>query len=283
MQSTPPPAEERIVCANHPNLGAVFTCERCGSFGCENCRSASQPTLCQQCVQRVAPVVLLTAGALLQDSFSLLGRNLPGVGFLLAGSLGGSLLTSSLLLLLPNPDGSVLLLILVSASLSSFATAVFLSWTAQRLLQQPGRPLLSSLRVGLLRFSSLLLMSLLFGIIVAAGMLCLFLPGIYLAICMSLAPALVVLEGLGPLQSLHHSYRLTRGHRLTLLVVFAAMLLLQLVLALAGQLFLSALGAPSWLGMALFQTLYQALGSALFLGAVVLAWMRLTGRVPSST
>lgn len=283
MQSTPPPAEDRISCANHPHLGAAFTCERCGSFGCETCRSPSQPTLCQPCAQRVAPVVILTAGALLQDSFTLLGRNLPGVGFLLAGSLGGSLLTSSLLLLLPHPESSVWLLALVSASVSSFATAVFLSWTAQRLLPQPGFSLLSSLRVGLLRFSTLLLMSLLFGLIVAAGMLFLILPGIYLAVCMSLAPALVVLEGLGPLQALNHSYRLTRGHRLTLLVVFSALFLLQVVLVLIGQRLFPALGAPSWLGLGLFQTLWQAFGSALFLGAVVLAWMRITGRVASST
>lgn len=283
MQSTPPPAEDRISCANHPHLGAVFTCERCGSFGCESCRDSSHPTLCLPCAQRVAPVVVLTAGALLQDSFSLLGRNLSGVGFLLAGSLGGSLLSSALLLLLPYPESSVWLLALVSASVSSFATAVFLSWTAQRLLQQPGFSLLSSLRVGLLRFSALLLMSLLFVIVVAAGMLLLILPGIYLAVCMSLAPALVVLEGHGPLQALNHSYRLTRGHRLTLLVVFAVLFLLQVVLAFAGQSLLPALGAPPWVLPALFQTLWQAFSSALFLGVVVLAWMRITGRVASSS
>ena len=100
---------------------------------------------------------------------------------------------------------------------------------------------------------------------------------------MSLAPALVVLEGLGPLQALNHSYRLTRGHRLTLLVVFAALFLLQVVLAFASHSLLPALGAPPWVGPALFQTLWQAFGSALFLGAVVLAWMRITGRVAPSS
>lgn len=280
MQSTPPPAEDRIPCAQHPHLAAVFTCARCGNFGCDTCRDSCHPTLCPPCAQRVAPVVVLTAGALLQDSFSLLGSNLAGVGFLLAGSLGGSLLSSALLLLLPYPESSVWLLALVSASVSSFATAVFLSWTAQRLLQQSGFSLLSSLRVGLLRFSALLLMSLLFVIVVGAGMLLLILPGIYLAVCMSLAPALVVLEGHGPLQALNHSYRLTRGHRLTLLVVFSAMFLLQVVLAFAVQSLLPLLGE----GLpALFQTLWHAFGSALLLGAIVLAWMRITGRVAPSS
>ncbi len=62
MQSSP------IACAIHPDLGAVFTCQRCGSFGCEDCRNSSESTLCLPCAQRVAPAGTLTAGALLQDS-----------------------------------------------------------------------------------------------------------------------------------------------------------------------------------------------------------------------
>ncbi|REG30772.1 hypothetical protein ATI61_106242 [Archangium gephyra] len=272
-------------CAIHPDLGAVFTCERCGTFGCEDCRGSSQALLCQACVQRVAPTVVLSAGELLQDSFSLLSRNLSGVGLLLAGSLAGSVLSAAFLpSFLQDPAPSGFLLGLVSACLSSFVTAVFLSWTAQNLLQQPEPSLLSALQVGLVRFVSLFLMSILFGIAVAAGMLCFILPGLYLAVRMSLAPALVVLDGRGPLEALNHSYQLTEGHRLTLFVVFAVMILLQLVLALAGQLVLglvSSLGAPSWLGMELFLPLWQVLGSALLYGAVVLAWMRITGRVPA--
>ncbi len=285
MQSIPPRAEDRATCAHHPHLGAVFTCERCGNFGCESCRASSSPQLCQPCAQRVSPVVALTAGELLQDSFSLLSRNLSGVGLLLAGSFASSLLSAAFVpFLLEDPARSALVLVFVSACLSSFATAVFLSWTAQNLLQQPEPSLLASLQVGLIRFVSLLFMSLLFGLVVVTGAFFLFIPGIFLAVCMSLAPALVVLEGEGPLQSLLHSYRLTHGHRLTLFVVFAAMFLLQAVLALAGQLVLSvlsSLGAPSWLGMELFLPLWQVLGSALFDGAILLAWMRLTGRVPA--
>jgi hypothetical protein len=259
MQSIPPRAEDQATCAHHPHLGAVFTCERCGNFGCESCRASSSPQLCQPCAQRVSPVVALTAGELLQDSFSLLSRNLSGVGLLLAGSFASSLLSAAFVPFL-------------------------LSWTAQNLLQQPEPSLLASLQVGLIRFVSLLFMSLLFGLVVVTGAFFLFIPGIFLAVCMSLAPALVVLEGEGPLQSLLHSYRLTHGHRLTLFVVFAAMFLLQAVLALAGQLVLSvlsSLGALSWLGMELFLPLWQVLGSALFDGAILLAWMRLTGRVPA--
>ncbi|AKI98854.1 Hypothetical protein AA314_00481 [Archangium gephyra] len=233
----------------------------------------------------MAPTVVLSAGELLQDSFSLLSRNLSGVGLLLAGSLAGSVLSAAFLpSFLQDPAPSGFLLGLVSACLSSFVTAVFLSWTAQNLLQQPEPSLLSALQVGLVRFVSLFLMSILFGIAVAAGMLCFILPGLYLAVRMSLAPALVVLDGRGPLEALNHSYQLTEGHRLTLFVVFAVMILLQLVLALAGQLVLglvSSLGAPSWLGMELFLPLWQVLGSALLYGAVVLAWMRITGRVPA--
>ncbi|OJT25795.1 hypothetical protein BO221_08055 [Archangium sp. Cb G35] len=233
----------------------------------------------------MAPAVTLTAGELLQDSFSLLSRNLSGVGLLLAGSLASSVLSAAFVqLFLYEPARSGLVLVLLSACLSSFVTAVFLSWTAQNLLPRSGLTLRSSLQVGLIRFLPLLLMSLLFGITVVSGTLCFILPGLYFVVCLSLAPALVVIEGYGPLESLQHSYRLTRGHRLTLFVVFAVMFLLQVGLALAGQLvlgFLPSLGAPSWLSVELFFPLWQALGSALFYGAVVLAWMRITGRVPA--
>lgn len=272
-------------CAVHPDIGAVFTCERCGCFGCEACRSSSLSTLCQPCVQRVAPPVTLDAGELLQDSFSLLSRNLPGVGILLAGNLAGSLLSALLLpLFLHAPVRGGFLLGLLAACLSSFATAVFLSWTAQLLLQPTGPSPLPALHVGGSRFFSLLFMSLLLGIVVAVGTLFLVLPGIFLAVCMSLAPALVVLEGLGPLQALHHSFQLTRGHRLTLFVVFAAFVLLQVVLALLGQLvfaLLPVLSTSSWLGVDLLLSLWQVLGSALIYGAIVLAWMRITGRAPA--
>lgn len=266
-------------CAIHPDIGAVFTCERCGTFGCGDCRGPSPSILCLACVQRVAPAVTLDAGELLQDSFALLSRNLSGVALLLAGQLAGLALSALLLPFLRDPAQGGFLLFLVSASVSSFASAVFFSWTAQGLLQQPSPSLLSSLQVGLRRFSALLLMSLVFGVVVATGMIFLILPGIFLAVCMSLAPALVVLDGLGPLQSLLHSSELTRGHRLTLFVVFAALLLLQGVLAFLGQLVLAFL--PSLGAMDLLFSLWQVLGTALLDGAILLAWMRLTGRVPS--
>ena len=268
-------------CAVHPDIGAVFTCERCGAFGCEGCRGASSSTFCQACVQRVAPVGSLSAGMLLQDSFSLLGRNLSGVGLL----LGFNLLAAHLSSFIQNPDANAFLVNLFFGSLSSISMAAFLSWTADGLLQQTGRSLLSSLQRGLFRFFPLLLMSVIFGIVVAIGMLFLIVPGIYLALCMSLAPSLVVLEGLGPLQSLNHSYQLTQGHRWTLLAVFGVMGLLQAGVVLLGRFHLTllpelGLSPLMWTGLFLIG---QAFSSALFYGTVVLAWMHITGRVPSST
>ncbi|WP_375769317.1 hypothetical protein NR798_00115 [Archangium gephyra] len=274
MQSLP------VACAIHPDIGAVFTCQRCGCFACEDCRSVSQSTLCLPCSQRVAPAGSLTASVLLRDSFSLLGRNLSGVGLL----LGFNLLALYLGSFIRHPDSNRFLVSLLSGCLSCISVAAFLSWTADGLLQQPGRSLLASLHVGMLRFVPLLLMSLLFALVVGAGTLLLILPGIYLALCMSLAPALVALEGLGPVQALNHSYQLTQGHRLALLAVFAVMTLLHVGVMLLGQLYLTLLprlGDSPWLWMGFF-VLGQAVSSALFYGTLVLAWMRVTGRVALS-
>ncbi|MCY1083565.1 hypothetical protein [Archangium lansingense] len=285
MQSIPPPAEDRVVCSNHPLLGAVFTCQRCGSFGCEGCRSPSLPTLCQGCAQRVLPSGSLTAGALLQDSFSLLSRNLSGVGIVLVISLLGELP----LRFLPVPVAQHWLLpFLISTSVTAFSTAVFFSWTAGGLLQQPGRSLLSSLRVGLLRCSTLFLMNLLYMGAIFGGALLLILPGIYFAVCLSLAPALVVLDGLGPLQSLQRSSLLTVGHRWSLLVVFGSIFLLQVLLTQLipfSRLLLPAPVAALWVewGQLFTLTFANAFCAALLDGAIVLAWMRLTGRVLVST
>jgi hypothetical protein len=45
-------ASER--CANHPERAATLTCARCGSFGCEACRSTELVGHCAPCAERLA-------------------------------------------------------------------------------------------------------------------------------------------------------------------------------------------------------------------------------------
>jgi hypothetical protein len=174
--------------------------------------------------------------------------------------------------------------------LSALGAAAFLSWTQAELLQEPERSPFSALHVGLLRFPALLLMNLLSGIVVGMGAVFLLLPGLYLAVRMSLASPLLVLEGRGPLQALNDSYSLTRKHGWTLLGVLAVMAPLSLGCSVVGGAVLGMLsevfghvgvGARS-LGLIVGSGI-AALGSALLYTPLLLAWMRISRSAPSST
>ena len=65
-------------------------------------------------------------------------------------------------------------------------------------------------------FWSYLGASILLAIVVLAGLILLIIPGIYLAIALSLTGYLVVDRGMGPLEAMKESFRLTRGNRFKL-------------------------------------------------------------------
>lgn len=288
------------VCAVHPQLGAVFTCERCGAFGCDDCRGPSLSLLCLACFQRLAPENAFTSGRLLRDSFCLMGRNLSGVGLFLSLSLSGMLL----LMLLPNPAEYGGLVSLLFGGVVAWASAAFFTWTAAGLLRS-GRSLSAALGWGLRRSPFLLLQGVLFVFLLRAlavifrdvsselpsgfafiGIPLLILLILYLASCWFLAPTLAVLERIGPLEAFRRSATLTQGHRWTLLVVFALWALLHTVVALAGNGSLPL--PPRWeeslrTALSVFLTIVDGLSLPFFGGMMVLAWMRLTGRVPPSS
>jgi uncharacterized membrane protein len=74
---------------------------------------------------------------------------------------------------------------------------------------------LKKLLAGYLPF---LLTQLLFGLIVAAGLILLIVPGVIWAVTYGFAPFLCVAEGYDPIESLRESRRLTTGHRRSLFV-----------------------------------------------------------------
>lgn len=45
------PARGAARCAVHPERAMVFTCERCGSFGCADCQSLRDETRCATCMR----------------------------------------------------------------------------------------------------------------------------------------------------------------------------------------------------------------------------------------
>lgn len=283
MQSSPPPAEDGAICASHPLIAAVFTCERCGSFGCESCRSTSSPTVCQPCFVRVAPFPRdghFTVGALLADSFRLLPRSLPGIALLLGIELVGVLLFD----LVPQlrADGA---LFLVSSCVLAFGTASFLSWTKAALLQEPECSLSSALLVGLRRFPNMLILQLFLNVAIGMGTMLFVLPGLYCALRLSVAAPLVVFEGHGAIEAFDASLQRTRKYWRKLLGVFAVVYALVFVSATVCGLLpsvLSGVGGSTGanLGM-LIGTGVLTLGMALLHGTCLLVWMRLPEPLPS--
>lgn len=283
MQSSPPPAEDGAICASHPLIAAVFTCERCGSFGCESCRSTSSPTVCQPCFVRVAPFPRdghFTVGALLADSFRLLPRSLPGIALLLGIELVGCLLFYLVLQL--NAESTRFL---VSSCVGALGTATFLSWTKGALLQEPEHSLSSALLVGLRQFPNMVILYVFLSVLIGMGTLLFVLPGLYFALRLSLAASLVVFEGHGAIEAFDASLQRTRKYWWKLLGVFAVVFPLFLVSALVsrflpGVLFEVGGSTGASLGL-LIGTVVQVLGMALLHGTCLLVWMRLPESLPS--
>jgi hypothetical protein len=227
-----------------------------------------------------------TVRVLLGESFRLLPRNPRGFALLLGVELVGALVGQ----LIKNPEEYGFLLRVSASCFSAIGTAAFLSWTHAELLQEPGRSPLSALHVGLLRFPGRAVMQLLFGIIVGVGALFLLLPGLYFAVRMSLAPPLLVLAGRGPVQALDDAHSLTQEHWKPLLGVFAVMFALAFGCSFALGWVLSFLAGvirvvwPMSKGLnviAIGGT--EAVTSALLYTPILIAWMRLSRSVPSST
>ena len=75
------------------------------------------------------------------------------------------------------------------------------------------------------------------GIAVAIGFVCLVIPGIILAIGLSFVPYVVVERGLGPIEAMKESWRITKGHKWTLFqlgLVFLGITFLGIIALVVG-------------------------------------------------
>lgn len=82
-------------------------------------------------------------------------------------------------------------------------------------------------------FWNYLLVSILVGLVVGIGLILLIVPGIVAALALFFVKFLVIDKHLGPIEAFKESVRMTKGHRLGLLVLFVLIALIDILGALA--------------------------------------------------
>lgn len=270
-------------CAVHPGEVATFTCARCGSFGCERCAAADQ--LCEACDRRRGAVLGhdLSAGGLFGDAFRVVTRFVPAVIlFALVETVAGTAFNWLRTLITfrtvdaPSVAGALVMVVFVL----SFKTLVQASWISLLASAARGTPLgpVAALQQGLLAALPLLACNLVAGLAVALGFALLIIPGILVALGLSLAAPAVVASGRGPIAALGASWSATEGHRVSLFlalvgtggVAWLAMGVVDLLLGMG----VSLLPAAEPITTAV-SSLMGSLLIAPMLTVPVLAWLRI--------
>lgn len=126
------------------------------------------------------------------------------------------------------------------------------------------------------RLGSLILLSLMYGILVVIGLVLLIVPGVYLIVVWSVAIPALMFEHAGGFKALTRSFELVRGRWwATFAVMVVTIVALFIVLLVVGLVFNgveSALGVDStgiWLGLNGIKTVVAALISYPFIGSVI--------------
>lgn len=227
---------------------------------------------------------------LLKDSLGLLAQSLPAVGVLTAITLLWQVLMS--LALMPafvftgavSPEGlgggtAVILLLMVL--MRATTSAGFMRWVADGLLGEKPRLPAAMLSAALASSLFLILMWLVSALVVAFGMMLCVIPGVYLAVCISLAPAALIIDGHGPISAVNHSYAIVKGYRWQLLFLAVVLVIIIWCVATAMALVSSQLEragvAGDMVGMAL-NAVVNVTAGCLLEGAIVLAYLRITRR-----
>ncbi len=222
--------EASALCALHPDTPAAFICARCGSFGCEGCRSDAASTFCRAC-KAPLPTVLrgrLDSVSLIRDSLlHIFSRNLLGLWVLalvwrIADHLLSYVLTAALVSTSEDLAGGRMLPLL---GLSSFIVGVFLHasftwWMGEGFLGRRKRSLVTALLVGPAstpRLASLWIVNLAF---LFFGFSCGMPLGLIMFLSWALALPGVVLDRLGAMAALRRTFELTQGHRWSLVTLF---------------------------------------------------------------
>ncbi|AGC43758.1 hypothetical protein MYSTI_02442 [Myxococcus stipitatus DSM 14675] len=137
----------------------------------------------------------------------------------------------------------------------------------------------------LTRIPVLFFMFLLNALVIMGGSLLFVLPGLYLALCTSLAPVAVAVDGKGPLASLRASYTLMQGYRLRMLGVVLPLVVTMVLASTVGDGLMTltqGLPTPLVLAAGFVTTLMTMAALALYETALVLAYQRLRERQPTA-
>lgn len=286
------------LCPKHPNLTAVMTCARCGTFACMTCRSVGDERLCADCGERYA-AASFDVGSILQDAFNLLLRNPLAVAVFCGAQVAFGLAMMPLATAMGvdgPPDASTMpemsqMLPLVGASLlatlvyTSIAYAVFIRYLGNA-LEGSHRSIGEVVRTGLGHAPSLIILNFLLGMIIGIGYALCVVPGIYLTVGLLFAVPALVLDSVGPFEAISTSWERTTGYRwriLLLLIVSGITLFGVGLLGGIGALILEPLGPWGKVVSTMVQQSFSGLGVALFLAFLALGHLRLSGRwLPTS-
>lgn len=223
-------------CAVHAGNLATFTCSRCGSFACDACTSA-EANLCSACDRRRGSVLGtdVSGGGLLGDSFRLVSRFIPAIAVF---ALVETVADTALGFLTTAVAGNVLVSIPLALLGLAIKTVVQAAWITLLASAAHGTPLapVNALQQGASVAFYLFLCNLVAGILVLFGLVLLIIPGIIVALGLSLAAPAVVIAKRGPIEALGDSWGLTDSRRMDLFVAMLGTGVVGAVVVIAANL-----------------------------------------------
>jgi hypothetical protein len=192
----------------------------------------------------------------------------PGTGVVVddvGRSLGANLLVASI---------AALIAIIISAVLQ----AALLRAAAQATIGDPV-DVEASYRYGFRRLGSVILLSLLVGLIVAVGFILLFVPGVIFLVFLSASIPVLIVENRRGTEALGRSWELVRGHFWhALVVILVAALIVGVVSGIIG-----AIGGTNWFVRWIFTAIAQILTAPFAALVSVLLYLDLRARSETLT
>lgn len=259
-------------CPNHRYGQVTFTCVRCGTFGCNACRSPMAGPLCSACGARASAMGLPVLETL-QESFQFLLRRRQ----LLLAVVGFHALFALLLQFMARRP---LVLVGVALFVSSVVEIFLVRYVGDQ-LDDPESTMEDSLREAFARLLPSLGSNLLVGIAVFLGLMACIVPGLFLLVGLCLAIPAVVLHDAGVIESLSVSWGRTEEHRWPLLGLIALWSAISAGMGMVGGIFQLLLGLLGQVGVTLGHMVGQSISGlslCLFTTLITISYLKLSGQ-----